>query len=145
MNLVNPFKSDPIADARQLGSEDGELDQDHALDLAMELFGPPPAVRPDISLEDALRVEGADTTQLKEWITDLRATQLEIVKHFPAWLLMLFLIFVVIAEFETAMFFWRDAGVVGLPRIVMAIATAIVTVFFPWLVVELWHEWRDSK
>jgi hypothetical protein len=139
------FKDEPFKDVQQLGTKDGAYDQDHARDFVIMKHGPRPVMRPADSLEQALWLEASDTTRLNQWTAELLATEDEIVKHLPAWMLLGLLGVVGIAEFEALILFWRDRGVTGFTRIVVAIASAITTVFLPWILVELGNKWKENK
>ena len=135
---------DQFADVQELGRKDAECEQDHADDYVVMKHGQRPVVRPSVSLEHALWLRDSDPTRLDRWVDELDAVEHELVQHQPRWLLWLLLIVVFLIEGESGILYWKDQGVTGTTRLVMAAATAATTIFLPWILVELANQWRKQ-
>lgn len=141
---MNPFKKDPLKEVQQLGRTDGVLGQDHVEDAIMVSLGLRQGFYPGQSLEHALLLQESDTTRLDRWTADLHATEEALLDHQPRWLLLLLIVIVFLVEFEAGILLFKDLGVTGITRLVMAAAAAGTTIFLPWQLVELAKQWKEK-
>jgi hypothetical protein len=137
--------ANPLKDVQVLGRADGGVGQDHADDFVVMTQGLRPGMYPGRSLEHALWLQDSDTSKLDRWTADLQATEEALVDHQPRWLLLLLLVIVFLIEVEAGILFFKDQGVTGITRLVMAAAAAGTTIFLPWLLVELAKQWREQQ
>lgn len=128
-----------------LARTDAVLEQDHADAFVIMTQGLKPGHYPARSLEHALWQQESDTAKLDRWTAALQATQEALAEFLSCWLLIALLIVVLGIEFESAILYWKDQGVTGITRIVMALATACTTVFLPWILIELATQWQAHK
>ena len=138
------FKRDPLKEMQDVARTDGALDQNHAAEFVIMTQGLTPGMYPGRSLEHALWQQESDTTKLDRWIAALEATEEELVGHLPRWQLVALLIVVLGIEFESGVLYWKDQGVTGITRIVMALATAGATIFLPWILIDLAKQWLSQ-
>ena len=139
-NGKNQFK-----EMQDLARRDGAVDQDHAEDMIIQTQGLCPVMRPSVSLEQSLWVQQSDPTKLEKWTAKLEAIEESLVDHQPRWVLLTLLGLALGVEFESGVLYWRDQGVLGVTRLVMAAATAGTSIFLPWLLVELAQLWKEER
>jgi hypothetical protein len=137
LDVFKMFASNPLEGAQALGNKDGRLGQQHIEHLIVQEQGLEPVFSPAISTRHAVLLEESDPTFLESCSRDLRATEDALVTHLPRWFLVLLLGVVFVIEAETGVLFWKDEGLTGVPRLVMACATAATTIFLPWALLTI--------
>lgn len=143
--MKNPFKKDPLKEIQDLARTDGLLGQDHVEDAITVNLGLRQGFYPSRSLEHALLLQESDTARLDRWTADLHATEEALLEHQPRWLLLVLIVIVFLVEFEAGILYFKDQGVTGITRLVMAAAAAGTTIFLPWQLVDLAKQWKEHK
>jgi hypothetical protein len=142
---VTLFKKDPLQGMQELARTDGKLGQDHVEDAITVNLGLRQGFYPERSLEHALLLQESNTERLDRWVAELHATEEALLDHQPRWLLLTLVVVVFVTEIEAGIIYFKDLGLTGMTRLVMAAAAAGTTIFLPWLLVELAKQWKESK
>jgi hypothetical protein len=137
-------QSNPIDEIQTLGAADGASDQHHAEEFIIQTQGLRPVVKPAISTEHVTWVQESDTTKMEQLEEELKKAEEEILKHLPWWVYALLLLLTMGVEIEAGILYWKDQGVTGVQRIVIAAATAATTLYLPWLLIELAKKWQKQ-
>ncbi len=145
MNYRNIFGKGWDKELGKIALEDARRDQNHARDYHIVKEGLEPTLDPKRSLRDELMIEQSKTERLRRLTGVKEQLEDELAKHPSLWLLITLIIGILGAEIEGFLIMWRDAGVDGGARILLAVASAGTTIFIPWITSYYGKAWAKEQ